>query len=204
METIASPLAQWVSTSGAAFVLISLAEIGDKSQLVCMTLAARYNRGRIVLAGAVGAFVLLNLLAVGFGATVAAFVPERVLLGAVALLFAAFGIHALMSGEEEEEEGEEIVERSRRGMLATTFLLIFLAEFGDKTQIAVAGMAVASPPTAVWVGATLALALTSALGVLAGKTLLKKLPMGLLHRISGLFFLGLAAFTGYRLLGLAS
>ena len=194
-----SSMTEWFSTLSATAIIIALAEIGDKSQLVCMTLAARYNRGRSVLLGAVSAFIILNLLAVGFGATVAQFVPEKVVLGIVAIMFAAFGIHSLLNSEQEDEDEGEIKQHSTRSILATTFLLIFIAEFGDKTQIAVAGIAVASPPVAVWLGATIALALTSALGVLAGKTILQKLPMALLHKISGIFFLALAAFAAFKL-----
>ena len=71
----------------------------------------------------------------------------------------------------------------------TSYSLIGLAEFGDKTQLAVAGLASANPPLAVWLGATLALATTSALGVWAGRALLKKVPILLLHWISGVLFL---------------
>jgi putative Ca2+/H+ antiporter (TMEM165/GDT1 family) len=83
-------------------------------------------------------------------------------------------------------------------VLLSTFVLIFLAELGDKTQLAVAGLAGTQDPLAVWVGGTLALALTSALGVLAGQTLLRRLPLHLLHLVSGALFLLLAAVAGWR------
>jgi putative Ca2+/H+ antiporter (TMEM165/GDT1 family) len=78
---------------------------------------------------------------------------------------------------------------------ATTFGLIFLAEIGDKTQLAVAGMAGTLPAIAVWIGATLALATTSALGIVVGRKLLRRIPLHRLHQISGVFFLVLAAFA---------
>jgi putative Ca2+/H+ antiporter (TMEM165/GDT1 family) len=68
-----------------------------------------------------------------------------------------------------------------------------LAEFGDKTQLAVVALSSAAVPLAVWLGSTLALAFTSALGVLAGRTLLKKVSLELLHKISGSIFLVLSA-----------
>ena len=77
-----------VSVTLSAFVLISLAEIGDKSQLVCMTLAARHRHWPVLL-GATTAFVILNALAVLFGAGIAAWVPERLMAGIVAVMFAA-------------------------------------------------------------------------------------------------------------------
>ena len=141
----------WLSSAGATFLLIALAEFGDKSQLVCMTLAARH-RGLPVVIGAVAAFAILNLLAVLFGAAVAAWLPEWLVTLAVAVLFAAFGISALRYQEEDEDENVE--EKAGHGIVATTFLLIFLAEFGDKTQLAVAGLGSTGEPTAVWAGAT--------------------------------------------------
>ena len=187
---------QWLTAAGTTFLLVTFAEIGDKSQLVCMTLAARH-RGLPVVIGAIAAFAVLNLLAVLFGAAVAAWLPAWVVVVAVAILFAGFGINALRYNDDDADD--EIEEKPGHGIVATTFLLIFLAEFGDKTQIAVAGMGSTSEPSAVWAGATAALATTSILGVLAGRKLLNRLPLKWIHRISGVFFLLLAVFAVTRL-----
>jgi putative Ca2+/H+ antiporter (TMEM165/GDT1 family) len=176
----------------SSFSLIGLAEMGDKSQLVCMTLAARY-RAWPVFWGAVGAFAVLNLAAVLFGAAVAHWLPERIVVLAVGVLFLLFGIHSLRHSTAEADGLP--TEQATQGIFLSTFVLITLAEFGDKTQIAVAGLGSTADPGAVWIGATLALAATSGLGVLAGRTILQRLPTGLLHRFSGAFFilLGLLA-----------
>lgn len=187
----------WLTSAGTTFLLVGLAEFGDKSQLVCMTLAARH-RGLPVVIGAILAFAILNLLAVLFGAAVAAWLPEWLVTLAVAVLFAIFGISALRY--EEEDENDKVEEMPGHGIVATTFLLIFLAEFGDKTQLAVAGLGSTSEPAAVWAGATVALATTSALGVFAGRKLLNRLPLLWIHRISGVFFLLLAIIAASRLL----
>ncbi|UCV19915.1 TMEM165/GDT1 family protein [Ferribacterium limneticum] len=189
----------WLSSAGTTFLLIALAEFGDKSQLVCMTLAARH-RGLPIVLGAVAAFAFLNLLAVLFGAAIAAWLPEWVVTAAVAVLFAVFGISALRF--EEDDDDEDITEKPGHGIFATTFLMIFLAEFGDKTQIAVAGMGSTADALATWVGATLALACTSILGVVAGRRWLNRLPLHWIHRISGVFFLLLALLAVLRLLGI--
>ena len=181
-------------TTATAFGLIGLAELGDKTQLVCMTLAARHPP-MPVLSGAVLAFVVLNLLAVVFGASVAAWLPEWVTATVVAILFAAFGVKALRDAGAETVEVEE---KSGRGVLLSTFGLIFLAELGDKTQLAVAGLASTQPALPVWVGGTLGLAAVSALGVLAGRTVLQRLPMRLLHQVSGALFLLLAMLAGWQ------
>lgn len=186
----------WLSSAGTSFLVIGLAEFGDKSQLVCMTLASRH-RGLPVAFGAIAAFAVLNLLAVLFGAAIANWLPTWVVTLVVALLFAAFGVSALRY--QEEEDSEAIEGKPGHSVFATTFLLIFLAEFGDKTQIAVAGLGSTGNATAIWTGATLALATTSLLGIIAGQRLLKRLPLVWIHRVSGVFFLLLAAYAASRL-----
>lgn len=196
-ELLTAQLGSWLSSAGATFLLIALAEIGDKSQLVCMTLAARHRPAPVIL-GAISAFAILNLLAVLFGAAVAAWLPEWLVILAVAILFGAFGISSLRYKEEDEDEAIE--EKPGHNVFVTTFLLIFLAEFGDKTQIAVAGLSSTVAASAVWSGATLALAGTSILGVIAGRKLMQKLPLLWIHRISGGFFLLLAILAIVRLI----
>lgn len=191
-ESIYAATLEWLAAGGSTFGLIVLAEMGDKSQLVCMSLAARHRHWPVLL-GTGAAFLLLNTLAVVFGASLALWIPERALAGTVAVLFGAFGILALRAKQEDEDE--EVSERGGHGIFITAFLMIFLAEMGDKTQIAVAGMASTLPVVAVWAGATLALLTTSALGVVAGRQLLRHIPLHRLHQFSGVFFLALAAFA---------
>lgn len=191
-EIAAAPILGWITAVTTPFGLVFLAELGDKSQLVCMTLAARHRHWP-VLAGAIAAFLILNTLAVVFGAGLSHWLPERVLAGAVAILFAVFGILALRAREDEGDE--EVAEKSGHGIFITAFLMILLAEMGDKTQIAVAGMASTLPAIPVWIGATLALIATTALGVVAGRKLLGRIPLHRLHQGSGIFFLILAAFA---------
>lgn len=191
---LSGAVGDWSLTAATSFILIAAAEIGDKSQLVCMTLAARH-RGLPVLLGASAALACLNLAAVVFGATVAAWIPELAVAVAVAVLFAVFGIQALLSSAEEEET---VTEKSNHGIFLTAFLMILVAEFGDKTQIAVAGLSTTAIPAAVWVGATLALISTCALGVWAGRALLQQIPLPFLHKTGGIIFLILAALSGYH------
>ena len=173
--------------SAMSFGLVAVAEFGDKSQWVCMALAARHRHWPVLL-GATLAFGLLNALGVLFGAAAAEWLPERAVALAVALLFAGFGIRSLLAKEDEEAE-EAVVEKSGHGVVATTFLMIFLAEFGDKTQFAVAGLGAAEPAFPVWVGATLALVTTSAIGIWVGKALVGKISPRAISRIGGVLFL---------------
>jgi Ca2+/H+ antiporter, TMEM165/GDT1 family len=191
--------AQVVLTAAAtSFALILAAEMGDKSQLVCMALASKHRPLPVVL-GAVAAFALLNTLAVVFGKVISNWFPDYVIAGVVALLFMVFGIQALRTTIDETDE--EVKEKSGHGIFFTTFLMITIAEFGDKTQLAVVALSTTSSPVGVWLGSTLALGTTSALGVLAGRKLLQKIPLELLHKIGGIIFLmlaGVAVVKSYR------
>ena len=184
----------------SSFTLIALAEIGDKSQLVCMTLAARHRHWPVIL-GASVAFILLNLLAVLFGAAVAEWIPQQWVAWIVAVLFGFFGIQSLLSVEEDDEN--EVEEKAGRSIFLITLLLILVAEFGDKTQIAVAGLASSLSPLYVWVGSTLALIIVSALGVWAGRTILQRFPVVWLHRIGGIVFLLFSLLAVWKALNLA-
>ena len=184
-----------ITTSSSSFLLIFAAEIGDKSQLVCMALAARYRASPVML-GSILAFLLLNSLAVTFGVAIATWLPEVFVSAAVAILFAVFGVHALQI--KEDLNNEKVAIRSDGGILLGTFLLITVAEFGDKTQLAVVALSSTSLPIAVWLGSTVALITTSALGGWAGRTILQRIPITLLHRISGIIFISLAIFASYK------
>ncbi|GFO70885.1 Ca2+/H+ antiporter, TMEM165/GDT1 family [Bathymodiolus japonicus methanotrophic gill symbiont] len=185
----------WLTPISTSYALIFVAEMGDKSQLVCMTLAAQ-NRAKPVIFGAITAFALLNTLAVLFGAAIANWVPGYIVAAVVTVLFAVFGVQSLFFSESEADT--EVQGKSAHNLFITTFLLITVAEFGDKTQLAVAALSSTALPAATWIGATLALTSTSILGVIAGRTLLKKIPLRLLHRLSGVLFILLAGFAAYH------
>lgn len=189
-------ITRWIGTAGSTLGLVALAEIGDKSQLVCMTLAARY-RPLPVLFGASMAFAVLNLLAVLFGSTVSDQLPHYWVGLAVSVLFVTFGLRSLFFGNEDENEpGTGKI--AYRSLFLTVFLLILVAEFGDKTQLAVAGMSASLAPTPVWAGATLALVISAGLGIWVGRSLLTRLPLRWLHRISGLVFLMFGVYAAWH------
>ena len=194
-QLVISDFSALSTTSLTTFALIVAAEMGDKSQLVCMALASKH-RAKPVLLGAIVAFVVLNTLAVSFGVFVASWFPPYIIASVVAVLFAVFGIHALQ--QQEEDESVDVPKKSGHSIFMSTFLLITVAEFGDKTQLAVVALSSSSSAIAVWLGATMALILTSALGVLLGRTLLKKYSSVILHRVSGLIFLILAGVSAYK------
>lgn len=168
-------------------VLVFMAEIGEKSQIVCMTLAARH-RGLPVFLGAVIAFAVLNLLAVFFGVIVAHAIPEIYVAIVVAMLFLLFGLQSLFSAQGDSDEEEASI-LSSHSLFITAFLMIFIAEFGDKTQIAVAGLSTRYDAAGIWLGATIALVATSGLAVWVGRSILQHIPVHLMQRLSGVVFL---------------
>lgn len=180
-----------------SFLLIFAAEVGDKSQLVCMALAVRYRAVPVAL-GASVAFLLLNTLAVVFGSVIASWIPELIVSLAVSLLFLVFGIHALLAQKDDEDiSANDIKVKSQQHIMFSTFALITLAEFGDKTQLAVIGLSSQVDPLAVWLGASAALIATSIMAIWIGRTILQRIPIVLLHRLSGVLFLLFAMLAGY-------
>ncbi len=178
--------------------LVGLAELGDKSQLVCLVLGARFGAGRVT-AGAALAFGLLNALAVGVGGALEAAVDPRLTTGLSAALFAVFGALALRGGDEEEEE--IALDPTERGGVATTFGLLFVAELGDKTQLLTAALAAEGQPAATWVGSTVALIALSAVGAALGRAALERIPVRALRRLGGALFLLVAAASIAELIG---
>jgi putative Ca2+/H+ antiporter (TMEM165/GDT1 family) len=176
---------------------VALAEIGDKSQLVCMTLAARH-RGLPVVIGAIAAFAILNLLAVLFGAAVAAWLPEWLVTLAVAVLFAgsASAPCATRKTKNDEDVEEKPGTRDRRDHLPADLPGRIRRQDATRRRrprqhqrtLRRVGRRHAGPGH------------TSILGVFAGRKLLNRLPLKWIHRISGVFFLLLAVFALSRLL----
>lgn len=160
---MADPAWSALSTAG----LVALAELGDRSQLVCIALAARH-RAAPVLVGAALAFTTSSALAVLAGRAVAHLVPTALLLALSGTLMLGFAIWTWR-----DDGGEEIVEArgdTARPLFATAALL-FTSELGDKTQLSVVGMAATMDPAGVFVGASLGMIAMTAVSVAAGRAL---------------------------------
>ncbi len=182
----------------STFGLIFLAELGDKTQLAAMALATRHPWKPVFL-GAAAAFVLLNLAAVGIGKVLFLVVPLYWIQLASAALFLCFGIATLRAADGPEDPG--VAARMGRPVLGA-FVLILLAEMGDKTQLATASLAAQhDAPVAVFTGSTLALWAVALLGILAGRRLTRVVPMQVIHRAAGVLFLLFAGVALFQALG---
>lgn len=170
----------------SAFSLLFLAEMGEKSQLLAMTLAHRY-RAASVVAGTFAAFAVLNLLAVLVGQVLFELVPQELMLLAAAGLFLYFGYRFWRDADGAEEDQSD--DGPHGSGLFTSFTLIVVAELGDKTQLAMIALAAGTGEIwSVFTGGTLALWTVSLIGILLGATLLRRIPKHRIHRAAALMF----------------
>ena len=177
-----------------AFSLVFLAELGDKTALAILLLSSR-GRALPVILGAWAAFFLQGLIALGLGSLLAKLPPDIVRFGAAAV-FLGFGLLLILKDESPEEE--EAPPPGRK-LFAGAFLMVFIAEFGDATQIGSAALvARLHAPWMVFIGATLALWSVALLMATVGKTVGKRLPVKWLRRGAGCLFIGFALLTAAR------
>lgn len=197
-------------------ILITLAELGDKTQLLALALACRYKAWQ-VLVGIFVATLAIHFLSTIAGQLVGNAIPRVWLSVVTGLLFVGFGIWTLRG----EADGDEKATRSRFGPIVTVGVAFFLAELGDKTQIMT--MTIAADPAAVlrtfgaagpaisgaldsiglsarsldpaqtfwgvWLGSTVGMMIADGFAIVVGSVLGKKLPERLITRISGAIFI---------------
>jgi len=179
------------------FALIFVAELPDKTMIATLILGSR-NRPVLVWIGATAAFGVHAAIAVLAGRLLA-LLPHAWVEGVTALLFAAGAVYLLVVSEEEEEaEGEEEVAEAPTGLrpVATAFVVIFVGEFGDLTQILTANLAAKyHDPLSVFVGAFAALAAVGALGAFGGRALLRFLPLAVIRKAGGVLLAGFAVYS---------
>ncbi|MCP5157676.1 MAG: TMEM165/GDT1 family protein [Ectothiorhodospiraceae bacterium] len=182
-----------LSIIGSSFALLFLAEMGDKTQLIAMTLAQRH-RAVPVAVGVMAAFVLLNVVAVLVGDALAGLVPRDAVLAVGAVLFAFFAWRSWRDADEDESVDVEAGAGRAAGIVMTSFSLILVAELGDKTQLTMVTLGAGTgSPWSVFVGGTLALWAVSLIGIVVGATWLRRIPARLMHRGAAALFALFAA-----------
>ena len=192
-----------------AFVLVALAELGDKSQLLLIAFSARYRPLKVLL-GAALAIAALQAIAVVFGRAVGAIVPLRLVALAAGTLFIGFGIHTWRRADE-GGDADDVRPAVRLGPVLTVAAAFFIAEFGDKTQLMTVSIAadpaaalrtlgslasaIEAPDAAsagvglgVWLGSSLGMLAADAVAVVAGAVLGRRLPASVIARFSAVVF----------------
>jgi len=175
----------------AAFVIIGLAELPDKTMIASLILATR-SKPFPVWVGASGAFLVHVTIAVAAGGALA-LLPHQVVQGISAAAFAAAGVWLLRSQPPVEQEAEAVEAElgakpppNAAAAMSRAFAVIFLGEWGDVTQIATANLSARyDAPLSVGVGALLGLMAAAGIAVTAGRLLLRVVPLYVVRRVAG-------------------
>ncbi len=177
----------------AVFPVIFLGELPDKTMFASLVMASR-GRPAAVWLGAAGAFVVHAVIATTVGAGLFALLPRRAVDWVVAGLFLAGAVYAYLEGQRDETRLIDRQVASHRRVAVTAFVVIFVAEWGDLTQILTANLAAHyHDALSVAVGAVVALWAVAALAVMSGQGILRYLPMRLVRRVTAVILVVLAA-----------
>lgn len=172
-------------------LVVTLAEMGDKTQLLAFSLTARYRRPWTILLGILIATVLNHALAASVGGWVAATLGPTVMAWILGISFLAFGVWTLIPDTLDDDQ-----KPSRWGPLVTTTVLFFLAEIGDKTQLATIALGARYQALAlVTMGTTAGMLIADGLAVALGSRLPDLVPLHWLRRVAAALFVGLGLLT---------
>jgi Ca2+/H+ antiporter, TMEM165/GDT1 family len=189
-----------IAIIAAVFPIIFVGELPDKTMFASLVLSTR-GKPLSVWIGAAGAFLVHVVIAVTIGVVLFHLVPHRILDAVVAFMFAVGGVLAIREARKEAEE-ESIIEKevaSGRRVVVTAFVVIFLAEWGDLTQILTANLAAHyHSPLSVAIGAVAALWAVAALAVVGGQSLMKVINIKTVRIVTAVVLFGLAGFTAWE------
>ncbi|WKB53402.1 TMEM165/GDT1 family protein [Eleftheria terrae] len=175
--------------------VVALAEIGDKTQLLAFILAAKFRRPLPIVLGILAATLLNHAAAGALGAWITSMIGPGTLRWVLGLSFIAMALWTLVPDQFDEADAR----LARHGVFGTTFVAFFLAEMGDKTQIATIALSAQYQATAAVVaGTTLGMMLANVPAVYLGDRLAHRLPVRAVHAVAALIFaaLGVATLLG--------
>jgi putative Ca2+/H+ antiporter (TMEM165/GDT1 family) len=175
--------------------IVALAEIGDKTQLLAFLLAAKFRRPVPIVFGILVATIVNHAFAAAVGAWVASAMGPNVMRWTLGLSFLAMAGWIMVPDKMDEDDAR----LAKYGVFATTVIAFFLAEMGDKTQIATVALAARYESTvAVIAGTTFGMMLANVPAVLFGERIARKVPLRLVHGIAALMFavLGVGTLLG--------
>jgi putative Ca2+/H+ antiporter (TMEM165/GDT1 family) len=177
--------------------VVALAEIGDKTQLLALILAARFKRPVPIIAGILCATLFNHALAGALGAWITTVVGPTVLRWILGLSFIGMAAWTLIPDEIEKDESNVA---GRFGVFGATLITFFLVEMGDKTQVATVALAAHyGTPVLVVIGTTLGMLVADVPAVIVGDRLSARIPMRLVHSLAAAIFLLLGVVTLFGL-----
>lgn len=172
--------------------VVALAEIGDKTQLIALVLAARFKRPLPVIAGIVAATIVNHTIAGIVGAWLASVLGPTALRWILGLSFVAIAVWLLVPDKVDSAD----VARGRYGIFVTTLITFFLAEMGDKTQIATVALAARFQDLyAVIAGTTLGMLIADVPAVLFGERVARRIHPRVVHAVAALIYATIGAFV---------
>ncbi len=184
-----------MQTEPLLITLVSIAalEFGDKTQIGVLTLSARYRLRTPIFLGAMAAFAVVCTLGVGIGEALLSIIPIWLLSKISGIAFVALGLFTLKGLGREKASSTK---GQSRGPFASTFLMIFVSEFGDKTQIAIITLAAKyGSPFEIFIGALLALGAITVLGTVAGERIARIAPLKVITKIAAAIFVTIGLLT---------
>ena len=166
--------------------VVALAEIGDKTQLLAFILAARFKKPLPIVAGILVATLVNHSLAGALGAWITSVVGPEILRWVLGLSFIGMAVWTLIPDKIEDEETRAA---QRLGVFGATLITFFLAEMGDKTQLATVALAAHyGAPVVVVIGTTLGMLVADVPAVVVGNRFAAKIPLKLVHSIAAAIF----------------
>ena len=183
-----------VSTS-----VVALAEMGDKTQLLSLILAARYRKPMPIVLGILVATLLNHAIAGALGAWLSSLMRPEVLNWVMAAAFIAMGLWILVPDKLDEDD--VAVPKQQMGVFFATVVAFFLAEMGDKTQFATIALAAQySDVLSVVLGTTLGMMMANAPAVYLGNRFAQRLPTKIIHMIAAIIFIAIGVLTAVKAL----
>lgn len=173
----------------STFLLILIAELGDKTQLAIISLSSTYKASH-VFSGAMLVFLIVDGISLAVGGSLLALLPMRLVMLVSGIVFIIFGIAPLVSNK--ENEVAKIKPKNDSLPLFACFSLISLMELGDKTQLMTITLAAETSPIMVLIGMTVAFALLTTVAVVMGAKVLSRLPLNWLKRGTSVLFIIMA------------
>lgn len=188
----------FLAATAVSFVVILVAELGDKSQLMALTFATRF-RALPVLIGITAATAVVHAISVGVGYVLGAALPTFWISVAAAVAFVAFGLWTLRGDALSDDEQDRASGTKRSAVLAAS-VAFFLAELGDKTMLATITLATQYPGaggvTGVWLGSTVGMVAADGLAILVGRALGRNVPEKGIRIGAAVLFFAFGAWLG--------
>ncbi len=173
--------------------VVALAEMGDKTQLLAFILAARFKKPVPIILGILAATLVNHGLAGALGAWITSVVDATTMRWVLGLSFIGMAVWTLIPDKIEEEETQVA---QKLGVFGATLVTFFLAEMGDKTQIATVALAAHyGAPLMVVIGTTLGMLIADVPAVFVGNKFAAKIPMKLVHTIAAAIFAVMGVLT---------